>query len=301
VDAEEQWWQKGNTMTMDEYLDAEEAGTITTNMQEEREREQEQEQEQETAAPLLVPVPVAIPAEKLDQEKEQEKEKEMDSEAEMVLPKNWTAHWDDASGFYYYQNNLNFHTQWEKPLTEEQEAAEELIKSKQELEREQEKLKRDWSHVTGEVLVTRDLLQPLVGDKPRLTDKLLGRPPFRFIHDVVSAVTKATGFADGLFTEAQLDPTQVANKPAKLKYLNLIIRCVSIHLGVKVEAKANKIAAGHEVELTNKFLQFLAIAATSGESEYAVGRVLAGADEFDSTKPHAEADNTAANNANTGA
>jgi TRAF3-interacting protein 1 len=137
---------------------------------------------------------------------------------------------------------------------------------------------------TGEIHVTQQLLEPLLGGRPRLTDKLLGRPPFRFIHDVVTSLTAATGFGEGLFTPAQLDPTKVTNKATKVEYLGLLIKCLSIHLGVQIEARPQKIAAGQEADLTNKLLQLLAVAATSGDSSYAVSRVLAGADAFDSTK-----------------
>ena len=78
---------------------------------------------------------------------------------------------------------------------------------------------------------TRALLEPIIS-KPKLLDKHLAKPPMRFLHDIVTAVTEATGFAQGLFTAEELDANNLKEKPAKVAYLDKLINVIGIQCGL---------------------------------------------------------------------
>ena len=79
--------------------------------------------------------------------------------------------------------------------------------------------------------------------RPKLTPALLQKPPFRFLHDIVSEVTKTTGFASGLYVEDELKSANIKDKDSKIAYLSKIIRCVELSLGVLLVAQTRSDAA----------------------------------------------------------
>jgi TRAF3-interacting protein 1 len=101
--------------------------------------------------------------------------------------------------------------------------------------------------------------------KPRLTDKLLERPPFKLLHDVFTRVQAATNFAPGLFSEAEADRDQLTDKQSKLNWLKKAIGCVERTINEDLGVKSEKVVAGKEPEKTNVFLRALAKAARQGE------------------------------------
>jgi len=115
--------------------------------------------------------------------------------------------------------------------------------------------------------------------KPKMTEKYLKKPPFRFLHDICMETMKATGFGQGLYTEAECDAAGLADKQAKVDFLNKIVSVVSFALDEPINVAANKIVAGLDADKTNGFLVKLHQAATTTvgpKAETAVQRVLAG-------------------------
>ncbi|KAM3960511.1 intraflagellar transport 54 [Aphomia sociella] len=94
--------------------------------------------------------------------------------------------------------------------------------------------------------------------RPPLSEKLLKKPPFRYLHDIVTTVLKTTGFFEGLFDEDELISENVKDRDNKIQFLNKVIYVVGATTGKTLSVKSSKIVAGQEAEKTNELLQCLA-------------------------------------------
>uniref|UniRef100_A0A3B3TM93 TRAF3-interacting protein 1 n=1 Tax=Poecilia latipinna TaxID=48699 RepID=A0A3B3TM93_9TELE len=123
---------------------------------------------------------------------------------------------------------------------------------------------------------TQDTLGKVI-KKPPLTEKLLSRPPFRYLHDIFSEVIRTTGFMKGLYEENEMKSDSVKDKDSKMAYLQKAVDVVMLVSGEPLAAKPARIVAGHEPEKTNELLQAIAKCCLNKlSSDEAVRRVLAG-------------------------
>ncbi|KAA0197054.1 TRAF3-interacting protein 1 [Fasciolopsis buskii] len=136
---------------------------------------------------------------------------------------------------------------------------------------------------------TQDTLGKIIR-KPTLTDKLLSRPPFRFLHDIFTAVSvllhlartykliqfiKATGLMKGLFTPEELIADNVKEKESKLAFLQKVVDYLSVVHDRVIPVRIMSIIAGKEPEKTNELLCFLAEAVNKGvDNDECVRRAL---------------------------
>uniref|UniRef100_A0A8D0E617 TRAF3-interacting protein 1 n=1 Tax=Salvator merianae TaxID=96440 RepID=A0A8D0E617_SALMN len=123
---------------------------------------------------------------------------------------------------------------------------------------------------------TQELLGRVIR-KPPLTERLLSKPPFRYLHDVIAEVIRSTGFMKGLYTEAEMNSDNVKDKDAKICFLQKAIDVVIMVTGEPLAVKPARVVAGHEPERTNELLQAIAKCCLSKlSSDEAVQKVLAG-------------------------
>lgn len=101
--------------------------------------------------------------------------------------------------------------------------------------------------------------QPLI-DTPAMSEKLLQRPPFRFIHDIIASIDARFAAYNHLFTAEELDAAALDNKEKKIAYLDKVISFIQLLLGRTVDVSTKKIVAGQEPERTNAFLRDVALA-----------------------------------------
>ncbi|XP_033899411.1 TRAF3-interacting protein 1-like isoform X1 [Acipenser ruthenus] len=113
--------------------------------------------------------------------------------------------------------------------------------------------------------------------KPPLTEKLLSKPPFRFLHDIFTEVIRTTGFMKGLYSELEMKSENVKDKEAKIAFLQKAIDVVIMVTSEPLSVKPGRIVSGHEPEKTNELLQAMGKCCLNKlSSEDAVQRVLAG-------------------------
>ncbi|XP_066260615.1 TRAF3-interacting protein 1-like [Euwallacea similis] len=114
------------------------------------------------------------------------------------------------------------------------------------------------SEISFEVIIKTQKSLGKYVKKPILTDKLLKKPPFRFLHDVIKAVIKETGFMEGLFSEAELISDNVKEKDTKIAFLTKLIDAVKTVSKTDLKVRPSKIVAGLEPVETNILLQTIA-------------------------------------------
>lgn len=136
----------------------------------------------------------------------------------------------------------------------------------------------------GNIEFTKEILGSLI-TRPKLADKLLQKPPFRFLYDVIMEIVTVTGFGQGLYSGEELDSANIKEKEQKISFLDKMIFLVGMHLSTIVEAKSGKIVAGLEPQDTNRFLQLLAVCAKHlPDSRANVRRVM---EQFGGNEPEA--------------
>ncbi|XP_070072569.1 TRAF3-interacting protein 1 isoform X2 [Drosophila takahashii] len=124
------------------------------------------------------------------------------------------------------------------------------------------------------ILVTQKVLGKYL-KKPPLTEKLLKKPPFRFLMDVFNNFIKQTGKFEGLYSPDEQMFENITSREDKIRYLQKMIDAIKLTTKLELKVRTSKIVAGQEPELTNELLQAMAsVAEKSLEWEGVVDQVV---------------------------
>ncbi|EDV44167.1 uncharacterized protein Dana_GF16162 [Drosophila ananassae] len=107
------------------------------------------------------------------------------------------------------------------------------------------------------ILVTQQVLGKYI-KKPPLTEKLLRKPPFRFLMDVFNNFIKQTGKFEGLYLPEEQQFENISDREDKIRFLQKMIDVVKLTTKLELKVRTSKIVAGQEPELTNELLQAMA-------------------------------------------
>ena len=117
---------------------------------------------------------------------------------------------------------------------------------------------------------TGKLLGSLI-DKPKMSEKLLKKPPPKYIYDIIMNTMKKTNFPKGLFTADEENPKYFeADVHHKLDILQKTIDITKIIMNENFDIKCTNILKGAEPEKTNHFLQLFYKSATNGKDNSAL-------------------------------
>jgi TRAF3-interacting protein 1 len=77
-----------------------------------------------------------------------------------------------------------------------------------------------------------------------MSEKLLNKPPFRYLHDIYTATLGKTGFGNGLFEGEELNSKSYEDKDSKLGFLVKVITLTEMVIGEKIDIKPSLVLAG---------------------------------------------------------
>ena len=97
-----------------------------------------------------------------------------------------------------------------------------------------------------------------------MSEKLLSKPPFRYLHDIFTATMGKTGWGQGMFQGDELNSKSFEDKDSKLAWLVKVITLTEMIIGEKIDIKPSMVLAGQQADKTNLWLQNMFQAATAG-------------------------------------